>query len=146
MSDRERWIVYPLLFFSLVMGLRLTYVNPYEFRCRTIECQSLQVEDNLQVGRINGSRSLADPRVARAGYAIVVPAGTTGPAPRPPHPGATTGASNADPGPAATPTAGSPKAGSPEPTPPTEKSRPTPASDETEPPPAAADSPPTEPT
>lgn len=44
MSNRERWILYPLLFFSLMLGLRATYLDPLEFRCREIECQSLTVQ------------------------------------------------------------------------------------------------------
>ncbi len=53
MSDRERWIVYPLLFYALVMGFKSTYQDPMEFRCRTIECQSLKVQS------INGSDARA---------------------------------------------------------------------------------------
>jgi predicted enzyme related to lactoylglutathione lyase len=58
MSDRERWIVYPLLFYALVMGWKSTYRDPMEFRCRTIECQQLKVQ------LINGSdaRAMAAPR------------------------------------------------------------------------------------
>lgn len=48
MSDRERWVLYPLLFFSLVLGLRASYLDPWSFRCREIECQ------NLKVSSING--------------------------------------------------------------------------------------------
>ncbi len=44
MSNRERWILYPLIFFSLMLGLRATYLDPLQFRCREIECQSLTVE------------------------------------------------------------------------------------------------------
>ena len=58
MSDRERWIVYPLLFYALVMGWKATYRDPMEFRCRPIECQQLKVQ------LINGSdaRAMAAPR------------------------------------------------------------------------------------
>jgi hypothetical protein len=53
MSNRERWIVYPLLFYALVMGFKATYQDPLEFRCRTIECQQLNVR------MINGTSVLA---------------------------------------------------------------------------------------
>ena len=53
MTNRERWIVYPLLFYALVMGFRATYQDPLEFRCRTIECQQLKVQ------LINGAPALA---------------------------------------------------------------------------------------
>jgi len=32
MSDRERWVLYPLLFFSLVLGLRASYLDPWSFK------------------------------------------------------------------------------------------------------------------
>lgn len=44
MSNRERWILYPLLFFALMLGLRATYLDPWQFRCREIECQNLKVQ------------------------------------------------------------------------------------------------------
>jgi hypothetical protein len=44
MTNRERWIVYPLLFYALAMGFKATYQDPLEFRCRTIECQDLIVK------------------------------------------------------------------------------------------------------
>lgn len=53
MSNRERWIVYPLLFYALVMGFKATYRDPLEFRCRTIECHQLNVR------MINGTSVLA---------------------------------------------------------------------------------------
>jgi hypothetical protein len=65
MSNRERWIVYPLLFYALVMGFKSTYRDPLEFRCRTIECQ------NLNVKLINGSAALANP-AARSPTNVIV--------------------------------------------------------------------------
>ena len=53
MSNRERWIIYPLLFYALVMGFKSTYRDPMEFKCRTIEC------DNLKVRSINGGTAFA---------------------------------------------------------------------------------------
>ena len=53
MTNRERWIVYPLLFYALAMGFKASYQDPLEFRCRTIECQQLNVR------MINGSTAFA---------------------------------------------------------------------------------------
>lgn len=61
MSNRERWILYPLIFFSLMLGLRATYLDPLQFRCREIECQSLTVQS------INGAP--ADVAVTRGAAA-----------------------------------------------------------------------------
>jgi|GEM_PF-4195513 len=43
MSDRERWIVYPLLFFSLFMGARQYYHESDEAHLRSISCNELTV-------------------------------------------------------------------------------------------------------
>jgi hypothetical protein len=66
MNNRERWIVYPLLFYALVMGFKSTYRDPLEFRCRTIECQQLNVR------MINGSAALATPPSRFAPHMTVV--------------------------------------------------------------------------
>jgi hypothetical protein len=58
MSDRERWIVYPLLFFAWVMGFRATYMTSERLQSATIECQNLIVSDNLVTKRINGRTPL----------------------------------------------------------------------------------------
>ena len=54
MSDRERWIVYPLLFFAWIMGFRATYMTSERLQSSTIECNNLVVSDNLIAKRING--------------------------------------------------------------------------------------------
>ena len=68
MTSRERWTVYPLLFFSLALGFKSNYRNPVEFRCHSIECHSLSVSDNIRVARINGDR--AD-RIATGSLTII---------------------------------------------------------------------------
>ncbi len=45
MTDRERWIVYPLLFFALLMGIRIQLVTPDDIRCEKVTCQELRVRD-----------------------------------------------------------------------------------------------------
>lgn len=79
MSNRERWIVYPLLFYALVMGFKATYQDPLEFRCRTIECQQLNVR------MINGTSVLAawaSPAREAIVYSVVAPGeNTESPAP-----------------------------------------------------------------
>lgn len=44
MSDRERWIVYPLLFFALLLGARDRIAPPNPLACQRLECQSLVVK------------------------------------------------------------------------------------------------------
>lgn len=41
MSDRERWIVYPLLFFSFLLGAKDRIAPPNPLTCGQLECQSL---------------------------------------------------------------------------------------------------------
>ena len=43
MTNRERWIVYPLLAFALMMGMRSHFQNPLLVRARSIECSDLKV-------------------------------------------------------------------------------------------------------
>lgn len=43
MSDRERWIVYPLLFFALLLGARDRVAPPNPLKCDALECRSLKV-------------------------------------------------------------------------------------------------------
>jgi hypothetical protein len=65
MSTRERWIVYPLLFFSLCFDILPRLVKtagaPSEIQCRTIDCQELRVKT------INGRPYVSQP------VAIMVP-------------------------------------------------------------------------
>ena len=42
MSDRERWIIYPLLFAALCFGVKQQH-QPETLRCRSIECNDLKV-------------------------------------------------------------------------------------------------------
>ena len=44
MTNRERWIVYPLLAFALMMGMRSQVQNPLLVRAQKIECTDLQVK------------------------------------------------------------------------------------------------------
>ena len=44
MSDRERWIVYPLLFFALLLGAKDRIVPPDPLACQRLECQSLVIK------------------------------------------------------------------------------------------------------
>ncbi|MCA9196693.1 MAG: hypothetical protein KDA87_04115 [Planctomycetales bacterium] len=59
MSDRERWIVYPLLFFSLIQGLRASYRSDFP----EIECHQLLVKS------VDGQKRIAisghDPTAGR---------------------------------------------------------------------------------
>lgn len=65
MSTRERWIVYPLLFFALCFDILPRLVKtagaPSEIQCRTIDCQELRVRT------INGRPYVSQP------VAIMVP-------------------------------------------------------------------------
>ncbi len=59
MSERERWIVYPLLFFALGAALRDKLTHSIE--SKDIRCQSLQIVDqqnpNLVLAELSASRS-----------------------------------------------------------------------------------------
>jgi hypothetical protein len=44
MSDRERWIVYPLLFFALALHLKGAVNRPSNLECRSIRCNELVIE------------------------------------------------------------------------------------------------------
>lgn len=44
MTNRERWVVYPLLFFSLLMGFKSSYLNPISFNSQEIHCKRLHTE------------------------------------------------------------------------------------------------------
>ena len=70
MSNRERWVVYPLLLFTFLMATRDDYVKPEHFDCASISCRSLVVtsmegkaivslgpsEDEAGAVRVYGSR------------------------------------------------------------------------------------------
>jgi hypothetical protein len=70
MSNRERWVVYPLLLFTFLMATRDDYVKPAHFDCDSISCRRLVVssiegkaiismgpsEDEAGALRIYGSR------------------------------------------------------------------------------------------
>lgn len=51
MSDRERWIVYPLLFFALLLGARDRIAPPNPLECGQLECHSLVLKstDNREL-------------------------------------------------------------------------------------------------
>lgn len=44
MSNRERWIVYPLLFFALLLGLKEQMTIPMDAEYRHLKCNKLTVE------------------------------------------------------------------------------------------------------
>lgn len=44
MSNRERWIVYPLLFFSLLLGLKEQLTIPLDAEYQHLKCNKLTVE------------------------------------------------------------------------------------------------------
>jgi hypothetical protein len=46
MSDRERWIVYPLLFLAIGFGLKSQWPRPDDLECRSVRCKNIVV-DNL---------------------------------------------------------------------------------------------------
>ena len=57
MSNRERWIVYPLLFFAFLMGARDEYAKPDRLDCNLISCRRLTVTstDGQALVRIGAS-------------------------------------------------------------------------------------------
>lgn len=57
MSNRERWVIYPLLFLALGFALKPKFVPPEKFKCRLIECDELIVGRNLvAVGKFQAAR------------------------------------------------------------------------------------------
>jgi hypothetical protein len=44
MSNRERWIIYPLLFFSLLLGLKEQLAIPIDAEYEHVQCNKLTVE------------------------------------------------------------------------------------------------------
>jgi hypothetical protein len=44
MSNRERWVIYPLLLFTFLMASRDKYVKPEHFDCKTVSCRQLLVQ------------------------------------------------------------------------------------------------------
>ncbi len=51
MSNRERWVIYPLLFLALGFALKPKFVPPENFKCQSIECDDLLVKDILLARR-----------------------------------------------------------------------------------------------
>lgn len=54
MSDRERWIVYPMLFFAVAMGVKQNMLQNMTASFRQIECTSLKIKS------FDGSRKLVE--------------------------------------------------------------------------------------
>lgn len=52
MSNRERWIVYPLLFFAVGLGLKNQVVVPNQAEFLTVRCQELVVESETGAARV----------------------------------------------------------------------------------------------
>ena len=57
MNERERWIVYPLIFFLLLLVTRDNILQTQEVRCSQLVCNRLFVEtaDGRELVRISGS-------------------------------------------------------------------------------------------
>ena len=53
MSNRERWIIYPLLFYSMAMGFKANYLSPLEFRCQSIACRKLSVTEAIDTNALH---------------------------------------------------------------------------------------------
>lgn len=63
MSERERWIVYPLLFLALGASLRdklLKQTFTETLRCEQLVCNEIHCEGGLQI--VRGNQSLAELR------------------------------------------------------------------------------------
>lgn len=73
MSDRERWIVYPLICFAFLLGARDKYVQPQQAEFRTVRCQELQIVSDSGKSLINLYGSLED-----AGVIVVYSHGSGG--------------------------------------------------------------------
>ena len=57
MVERERWIIYPLLFFALLLAARDRMIPPNPLKCPSIECSELTVrsQDGRDLVRMGGS-------------------------------------------------------------------------------------------
>ncbi len=87
MSDRERWIVYPLLGFALMLGFRGASLST--LKCRDVECQSLRVQTINGTAYVPGTTTVI---VTPSGTPVQLPSGTppaasTAPVPAPAPPG-----------------------------------------------------------
>lgn len=62
MSDRERWIVYPLLFLSLGASLRpklapSPYIEADHIACNVLQCKGLEVKDVLLANQLGTDKA-----------------------------------------------------------------------------------------
>ncbi|MEM8680584.1 MAG: hypothetical protein AAGF97_14650 [Planctomycetota bacterium] len=60
MSDRERWIVYPLILFAFLLAARDKYAEPDQASFRTIRCQELRLVSESGKSLIDLYGSLED--------------------------------------------------------------------------------------
>ncbi|NIP87455.1 MAG: hypothetical protein GTO03_18650, partial [Planctomycetales bacterium] len=63
MTERERWIVYPLLLLGLGASLKDKLVSPSVLKAEKIECNSLQCRQQLAAGQVAaGQMVVVDPQ------------------------------------------------------------------------------------
>ena len=55
MSDRERWIVYPLLFLSILLGARDRIATPKLLQCQALKCEALECRSVVMRSKSGGA-------------------------------------------------------------------------------------------
>lgn len=81
MSDRERWIVYPLLFLGIGFGLKSQWPQPDDLECRSIRCKEVIVDSLDGTSRVRvGSTSTQSGEIRLYGATgqLVLALGTDG--------------------------------------------------------------------
>jgi hypothetical protein len=74
MTNRERWIIYPLLFMSLGYGWKANVIPPNELTCHKLTCDELVARRHAEIGTASARRwagNRADFGVVTAGQVAI---------------------------------------------------------------------------